>query len=458
MNPDGSENEVAEFKDAERRVKRQVARFWIFQFADDGSSGSPLNISGGTVIKWRVRLANKKDAVSRPLLPPSMPIRPVDDPHRQDRLIDSQWQSIENASAAPVSLDGRHTTQAVKLGEIRTDGEQRLLVFGGSGISQSPSGKPIANEGLPQERNDAFYNNPDWYDDVSDGPVTAEIVFSDGRTAQVEPAWVIVAPPDFAPAAQAITTLYDVILEVAVEQGWRAQESQPSFTRDIYSILKRARSLRWVHGDANWAKIGDNYADLANPAPEAMPLRRTNAKRVELVGSILRDFNIRPWQQHYLDLWVGGNFLADWNGVPPLATVPTPELITRAVLDGTAGQGFFPGIEGGRILTDFTLYSQPFDFRLSHAQVKPGDITALMAQPWQADFLECTGRWWPSQRPDLAPQHDGTFPAWHRPLDTSRDHRRMVNNVMRMGMIAAHVDATGQELSVEEMGRDDNFV
>ena len=35
----------------------------------------------------------------------------------------------------------------------------------------------------------------------------------------------------------------------------------------------------------------------------------------------------------------------------------------------------------------------------------PGDITQMMALPWQADLYECEDIWWPSHRPDFALAH-----------------------------------------------------
>jgi hypothetical protein len=109
---------------------------------------------------------------------------------------------------------------------------------------------------------------------------------------------------------------------------------------------------------------------------------------------------------------------------------PTAQSLTRAALEGAVGQGFFPGIETGRIATDPTIYRLPFDFRLAEGVLEAGDLTALMAQPWQADFAKCAGNWWPSQRPDLAPQADGTLALWQRPV-APLDHSSFVSNVQR---------------------------
>jgi hypothetical protein len=75
-----------------------------------------------------------------------------------------------------------------------------------------------------------------------------------------------------------------------------------------------------------------------------------------------------------------------------------------------------------------------------------------MAQPWQSDFLECTQNWWPSQRPDLAPQPNGSFLLWQRPVGES-DHQGLVDVVSKLGMITVQVDANGVQVSASEQGR-----
>ena len=53
----------------------------------------------------------------------------------------------------------------VYLREIKTDEEGPLVVLGGRGISRSFDGSIAIT----------FANNEAWYDDVSDGPVTAKV-------------------------------------------------------------------------------------------------------------------------------------------------------------------------------------------------------------------------------------------------------------------------------------------
>ncbi|WDM17380.1 LodA/GoxA family CTQ-dependent oxidase [Streptomyces lavenduligriseus] len=61
----------------------------------------------------------------------------------------------------------------------------RLVVLGGKGHSAAPFGEPPLS----------FGNNDGWCDDISDGPVTATLTL-EGRAVPVEPAWVVVAPPN----------------------------------------------------------------------------------------------------------------------------------------------------------------------------------------------------------------------------------------------------------------------
>ena len=71
-----------------------------------------------------------------------------------------------------------------------------------------------------------FANNDLWYDDTSDGPVDATVRI-DGREIPVTGAWVVVAPPNYAPGIQSVVTMYDVMFEVATYPGARAAAGAP---------------------------------------------------------------------------------------------------------------------------------------------------------------------------------------------------------------------------------------
>ena len=171
-------------------------------------------------IEWTVHLANKKaswyqfeTALDIPEAEPTS----LRNPAYRRRLAP---RADDRSRAAPRSLDatparvpfdtGSFLGQPVYLGELRTDEEGRLLVLGGRGRSFSPNGLPLTT----------FANNDGWTDDTSDGPVTARVRL--GRVElPVDPAWVVVAPPNYGPAlATDFGTLYDVIYQTMLELGW----------------------------------------------------------------------------------------------------------------------------------------------------------------------------------------------------------------------------------------------
>jgi L-Lysine epsilon oxidase N-terminal/L-lysine epsilon oxidase C-terminal domain len=358
-------------------------------------------------------------------------------------LIDPGPRSIAGANGAAVKLDtGEYQTRRVPLGELRTDRNQNLLVLGGFGFTSSPT-----NQGLP-----SFYTNPGWHDDTSDGPVTARVRLANGTTIDdIVPAWVAVSTPDFAPEIQAVISLYDVMLEVGIDNHGVPAPTQVSFTRDIFPILLRTRRYHWVNQAADWASLNDDWAALADASPNAAALRQEAAQFVLDVEDqgILNRFILPKQMRFMLTEWAAGRFQSDWQGVPQPAANITAEGMTRAALQSTVGRGFFPGIEAGIITRDPTIYSAPFDFRIDHGQMQAGDLTAQMALPWQADFFDCSGDWWPSQRPDgvrVDANATNQIP-WDRGVTT---HLGMVHNFSQLAFITAQKDAAGNVVFAED--------
>src|SRR4051812_9843026 len=149
-------NPPSGFKDAQCRVKRQAARFRIFAHHDDNTSHEITDAEAE--ITWNVHLVNKKAAnpgrgnsESATDLTIDPGARTANGPN-QRKLFDNGQIKFGATSAVTVPL-----------GEIRTDNVNRLLVLGGFGKSASPEGSGISG----------FWGNDDWYDDVSDGPITA---------------------------------------------------------------------------------------------------------------------------------------------------------------------------------------------------------------------------------------------------------------------------------------------
>ena len=437
--PDGSLNPVTKFKDATRtKVRKQGARFHIFE-SDDGIEWRPANLPATAKVTWSVTLENKKSAVTRPSSPPIAPTRPQVPAANQARIIKGGTREISGANQASTPFKGTYATTSasgqafsveVELGQLRTDGQGRLIVLGGKGFSSAPPGTQLGP---------SFYRNPRWHDDVADGPVTASIRLTPSSApVQAEGgAWVIVGPPDYAPNIDCVVTLFDVIRQVGIDKNELPQPGIPSFNSDISPMLTRVRRLQWVHADARWSNPKLSDPKLRSKAAGDKQLRqdvRAIVLKAEEVFTGHIDpsgprFRLRAFQKKILDEWVNGNF--DATAITPPADF-TSSGLTRAALDGGAGQGFCPGIEAGIIVLDQALYVAPFDFRFDHNSVSAGDLTALMAQPWQADFMDCNTEWWPTQRPDLAPQSDGTNLDWPRKANTKR---LMLERSSRLGFI-----------------------
>lgn len=155
---------------------------------------------------------------------------------RAGLIIDPGPQTIAGENAAAVPLDGAFQGTLVNLGELRTDAAGRLLFLGGRRVSASPTGQPIDDATDPN----AFINANGWYDDTSDGPLTASVRIQ-GREIPVDPAWVLTAPPNYGPGTFGVRTLYDLLLDVFADVGWIGKPpSRPSFRHDVYPTLQRA--------------------------------------------------------------------------------------------------------------------------------------------------------------------------------------------------------------------------
>lgn len=197
----GVEKPLEKYKESSGRIKRQAARFRVFEYEED--AGGTLTLLreitlADAQIEWRVTLANRKAAAEKfddvgPRNPgvtnrANLEIKPVFSP------IAGANQKI--TASSPGLFKGKE----VYLGELRTDAQGHLMVLGGRGLSASePVGQPITG----------FANSDDWYDDIADGPIDAQITFPSGDSFIVAGSWVIVAPPDFAPKISGLTTLYD---------------------------------------------------------------------------------------------------------------------------------------------------------------------------------------------------------------------------------------------------------
>ncbi|GAC1520985.1 MAG: LodA/GoxA family CTQ-dependent oxidase [Chloroflexota bacterium] len=443
-------------KDAHGRIKRQAARFRLFGMNAAGEVVKEMTAHDAD-ITWTVHLANKKAAWYQfkfPLdLPDAASLPPGQLTKRRNAgyrggmrrrlVIDPGSRSIRGTGIQGPSHHfdtgtflGRH----VPLGELRTDGAGHLLVLGGFGHSGSLKDAPLRH----------ISNNDGWYDDISDGPVTARVVVH-GRSLPVTPAWVVAAPPNYAPDIVPIVTLFDIAYQASLDA--RPHISRPvSFTRDIYPIFERFSRMQWVSQGFyklyGWMATDDflapTYLDqLAGNRAADAPLRHKvfkrfrspwDANRVNAWPRIYGDsifeavtspthlyLTVTREQYRCLSEWVRGNFIADWQPgrrMPrTLEEIPLPSrpgALNRAGLDACSGGPFHPGEEVPWIMRNASLYTELCRLRVRspkdraepdygevltpHAAMGPrgplhrsgpGDITRWMAVPWQTDTANC---------------------------------------------------------------------
>ena len=353
------------FRDPHGLIKRQAARFRIFEYrvAADGRLAGVREITAADAsITWTVRLVNRKAAGE--IFPPGAGT--LRNPRVLDRaslVINSGSQSVGGV-AQSVTMAGKFRGREVPLGEIRTDDAGRLIVLGGFGQSEYVGNEPRSIHN--------FANNDDWYDDVSDGPVAATVKVPGRDPISADPAWVTVAPPDYAPEINNVTTLYDQALNAATRLDPAVVPSSVSFTEDIFPILKRVCDLAWVNANA-WNGHGqsgpqhfldpDRLTGLADPGlnsaadrqfifeklvPPHTPENQAGRRSMPLLNdgldpddpSNMVEATLTALQYERMRKWSLGAFANDWPGSAPepqpLEAVPIerrPAALDKAALE-----------------------------------------------------------------------------------------------------------------------------
>jgi hypothetical protein len=393
------------YKDRAGALKRQAARFRIFGYNRAGQVVKELT-ANDAAITWTIHVANKKAAwynfeIALDI-PEAVPCIRRNDNYsgaaRQQLVIDPGPRSIQgkNQDGAEHRFDtGTFCEHPVYLGELHTDEAGRLLFLGGRGHSDTI---------FPYNTPTTFANNNGWYDDTSDGPVTAEVVIA-GRPIPVEPAWVVVAPPNYAPDLISIQTMYDVLFDTYQTQWiepFDPRKRPPSFTEHIYPMLRRFCDMQWVnygfHVQFGWGAPNDflrpsYFAKLTSAGQEYAEVRRQVFNMFRNPAS--QTLDVDGWPQLYgddmdipstgprqylaltqtqytiLHYWAEGNFKADWNpNAPPppqrIENVPLanqPHTLDQAALTFCLGGPFHPGCEMTWPMRHASMYYAPFRIR-----------------------------------------------------------------------------------------------
>ncbi|WP_417450944.1 LodA/GoxA family CTQ-dependent oxidase [Kordiimonas sp.] len=345
------------------------------------------------------------------------------------------------------------------LGELEIEkGTGRLIVAGAygraSGIIQPDGNAPAMTDPI---------DNDYWFDDTSDGPVNAVVVFDDGSTQEVVGGWVVTTDPGYAPQTRNVVSTWDDMFNTWVEElglipslysGGQYQPSyQASFYGDILPVFHGAFLQRWntslpdkgVNGHNYMAQISyqdnpkeriPNFKDLLrdpnNPDEDGEGVKMPLA-----LGDATKSFlSLSPTQYFLMMQWYDGVSVED------APAIGGGEALDRDVLHNCLGGRYSPGIDLTFIVRDVNLYKQswqgetgpfrvnqqPLDYTkaskdepflgvgyvpLQKAMVEPGDLCKFMSQPWHTDYNSCavhepdpnprqnnTLYWsWPAQRP-----------------------------------------------------------
>ncbi|WP_027394892.1 LodA/GoxA family CTQ-dependent oxidase [Aquimarina latercula] len=296
----GNPIRVSSFKDSSdlSKIKKQAARFRVFAYkSEKDTQGEEIKIGGTydfvyqtavtaprivqgkvTDIDWTVHLANKKaswyefqETNGQQGYAPNHPLRnpEVTQPDlRRQLIIDpgpltvnlknnkgafakfgSESKKMDISKYKKVSYPQTFPPSDIQPNSIETLGsllvnEQekniRLIVLGGNGNSGSTKTPVI----------ESFVNNNGWFDDISDGPVTAKIeyTFTDityegdkeiktkttGTMDVQVPAWVVVGYPRYVPEMEDMITMDEKMYDLFVRK--MAYDPQvfgvPPFTKE----------------------------------------------------------------------------------------------------------------------------------------------------------------------------------------------------------------------------------
>lgn len=267
-----------EFKDSLGRVKRQAAKFRIFKTV--GKSKKEIKLSDKDIdsIEWTVHIANKKpiwytfsellgdlefgeqNSYEKQKVPFNNP-DVINPDERKKLIIDPGPRNINkphdivefsrynipanysNGSFPPVNAGG---SQIDSLGELRMDNAGNLIALGGFGNVTGSA------------QIDSFRGASGYWDDVSDGYVTATIHLKDGTSIDAEPSWLMVGSPKYAPELVNITTLYDTAYSVGIRHMASDKKIYRKGDNTVDYFLKTINSYRKSIGEKklNFSPLG----------------------------------------------------------------------------------------------------------------------------------------------------------------------------------------------------------
>lgn len=450
--PGQVEKPAGGYKDADGKVKKQVARFRIYGFNEAGKVVRELTADEAT-IDWRVHVANVKSAwyefnnaldLTGYAIASQFRNADVTGDERKVLVINPGMKKIggKNQKGKPqyALTGGKFYDIPVPLGKIETDAKGRLLFFGGDGHSASYN----------NEAPTTFANNVGWHDDTSDGTIRATVTYK-GKKMEAEPAMVAVTPPNFGPGLFGVITMYDVVLNLFIEQFNYPDPAAKvlNFWEHIYPVLERMTNTQWVN-QGFFMLFGKNspsdftnkelLSKLSDPSEEAKPermrvfnwLRNPNSTEAEpkkvppfygdgfgdYTQIALDDLPLTNTLYKWFERWANGDFVAKkTKPVTFFDALPAQEQINAlniAPFEECLGGPFHPGIELTWPLRNKIMWNKPFRLNVLPegelpnlnfgpllspaialgangpiAASGPGSLTRWLGVPWQTDEASC---------------------------------------------------------------------
>jgi L-lysine 6-oxidase len=472
LNEYGLETPVEKFKNA-GQIRRQAARFRIYRLE---SGKQPVEVSAGNglaSVTWSVHVANKKAAwynfaelQGNVMLGPDntyqktgVPLRNAAHKHRLSLIIDPgphvfhapcDWVEFNQASADPdypfLNFPPSDLTPypVESLGRACVTEKGEFLICGGYGNAGGPPGSNIQS----------FAGADGWFDDISDGPVTATIETTDGQTLTLG-AWVVTGAPKLAPELNNISSLADTFIDVGVRQmglcpslynnGYQ-DDYCACYERDIFPIFQAMKEYRWVANVDAMVSIAtpgfdlsdfseDNksnrmavFAMFRNPgtgdtppelapqhqqlfAENGFPMMPLNSGDNSISNTLIEKFMaLTPTQYFLMHQWSIGKCVSwkldpdagkDWTWANPLDIATAGNAVGEPMAPGIEVTWSLrnpivltPGDPFRILIQNQDYYSSGLDHNRDETIVgggcQPGDLTKRMAIPWQADFFDCS--------------------------------------------------------------------
>lgn len=170
--------------------------------------------------------------------------------------------------------------KGIELGQLRLDPRDRLLFVAAPGNAECVT-TPKVELSNPSETVDppngpdggtdpltnqfAYFNVPGWWDDTCCGEIDVTVTLKDGTVLSTRDnvksetdegtrnphagAWIVTAPPKFAPHMYHVVSILDRVYE-AFPEAYPYAKRKTNFYRDVYPILASAVNYAWVSAQA----------------------------------------------------------------------------------------------------------------------------------------------------------------------------------------------------------------